>query len=148
MATRQIRARTGQLEDPLPEGKKLEEKEYASHALARSKDEQIGGQADFIPLHSIQKLSTSARAGGDHSRYEGSNLTICYRFPKITPVHRDGDDDPKELTKDDVNAHKEELKHMQKKDAKHGGEPNSLSKHGGDVKSMANTMSGRCASLL
>ena len=49
------------------------------------------------------------------------------------------------MSKDDILAHKEELKNMQKKDAKHGGEPNSLSKHGGDVKSMANTMSGRCA---
>ncbi len=38
MATRQIRARTGQLEDPLPEGKKLEEKEYAyMHTSDRSR---------------------------------------------------------------------------------------------------------------
>ena len=66
---------------------------------------------------------------------------LC-RFPKITPVKRDGDVDP-ELSKDDNLAHKEELKHMQKKDAKHGGEPNSISKHADNVKSMANTMSGR-----
>ena len=65
------------------------------------------------------------------------------RFPKITPVHRDGDDAPGDLSKDDILAHKEELKNMQKKDAKHGGEINSLSKHGGDISSKANTMSGR-----
>lgn len=91
MATREIRARTGQLEDPLPEGKKLAEKE----------------------------------------------------FPKITPAKHDGatTSDP-ELSKDDILAHKEELKNMQNKDAKHGGEPNSLAKHTDNVKSMS-AMSGR-----
>jgi len=44
---------------------------------------------------------------------------------------------------DDIVAHKEELKNMQHKDAKHGGEPNNLSKHTDNVKSMSGGMAGR-----
>jgi hypothetical protein len=70
---------------------------------------------------------------------------LCRRFPKITPAKHDGatTNDP-ELSKLDIDAHKEELKNMQHKDPKNGGQPNNLSKHTDNVKSTS-AMSGRQA---
>lgn len=62
------------------------------------------------------------------------------RFPNITPAKHDAGTQP-ELSKEDVAAHKEELKHMQTKDAKHGGGSNIVSKK--DHVGSAAEMSGR-----
>lgn len=152
MATRQIRARTGQLEDPLPEGKKLEEKEYVCDMHKITDPESVLTAKDMrcllkrersflcLGLGSDQFLTQSSQAGS-LCCCKTSTQSAC-RFPKITPVKHDGDVSP-ELSKEDVKAHKEELQHLQKKDPKHGGEPNNMSKFADNTKSMATGMSGR-----
>ena len=111
---REIRARTGQLEDPLPEGKKIEEKEWVSdHAVHISTD----------PCKLYSRFSWTIHFRSTARR----DAVFRCRFPNITPAKHDSSDQP-ELSKEELEAHKEGLKQMQKKDPKHGGEPNSLSK--------------------
>ena len=70
-------------------------------------------------------------------------MQLLCRFPNITPAKHDGqEDNAEELSKDDLKARKEEMRNMQQKDAKHGGESNRLTK-ADPISSSASTKPGR-----